>query len=71
MLLKKKFTTGLKNNLQVIALLLDLQADKFKSKIGVTSSEIIDVSGKVRIEYYLWLLFMKNYTKVKSSKIWI
>ena len=42
----------IKNNLQVIYSLLDLQADKLKSKIGVTSSEIIDVSRKVRIEYY-------------------
>jgi two-component sensor histidine kinase len=50
LLLKRKFTTGLKNNLQVISSLLDLQADKFKNQIGVTSSEIIDVSGEVRIE---------------------
>ena len=48
---KRKFATGLKkNNLQVIALLLDPQADKFKNRIGVTSSKIIDVSGEVRVE---------------------
>ena len=57
---EKEIHHRIKNNLQVVSSLLDLQAHKFKGRSNINDSEVIDAFRESRIELYPWLLSMKN-----------
>jgi hypothetical protein len=65
---KKEIHHRIKNNLQVISSLLDLQADQFRDREDIKDSEVLEAFRESQNRVIYMALSMKSCTKVNNLK---